>query len=200
MLDTTRTTTALLEGLREPANTEVWREFDSRYRPIVMGFLRRLGLDEDDAADVAQETMTQFVQEYRQGRYDRQRGRLRTWLIALAKTQLAAMRRRTARRREWRGDSALENLPDDERLTWLWESELRTVMLRDAMDHLRQTTRTREKTIHAFELLVVRQSPVDSVAETLEMTVPDVYRAKSRVAQRLRGILTAIEGSYEEGA
>jgi len=74
----TTTTTALLDGLHDPANEEVWREFDTRYRPIILGFAVKLGLSDEDAADVAQDTLARFVQEYRAGRYDRTRGRLVT--------------------------------------------------------------------------------------------------------------------------
>ena len=59
----TRTTTALLEGLLEQTNDETWREFDARYRPIIVAFARRVGLGETDAADVAQETLLRFVRE-----------------------------------------------------------------------------------------------------------------------------------------
>ena len=79
------TTTVLLDGLYDPANSVVWRQFDQRYRPIIIGFARRLGLTDDDAADIAQETLVRFVKEYRAGKYDRTRGRLRTWIIAMVR-------------------------------------------------------------------------------------------------------------------
>ena len=34
----TRTTTALLEGLMDPADAECWGAFDRRFRPILVGF------------------------------------------------------------------------------------------------------------------------------------------------------------------
>jgi hypothetical protein len=76
VFEPSRTTTALLEGLHDPADAVAWEQFDRRYRPIVVGFASRLGLADADAADVAQEVMLQFVKEYRAGKYDRQRGRL----------------------------------------------------------------------------------------------------------------------------
>lgn len=63
MTDPTRTTTALLDGLVDPANAEVWDEFDRRYRPIIVGFAARLGLADADAADVAQDVLTRFLGE-----------------------------------------------------------------------------------------------------------------------------------------
>ena len=36
MIDLTRTTTALLDGLHDPGDDAVWSEFDRRYRPILV--------------------------------------------------------------------------------------------------------------------------------------------------------------------
>ena len=66
-----RTTTAMLAALHDPAATAAWEAFDARYRPILHGFARNLGLSDEEAADVAQETIARFVEQYREGRYDR---------------------------------------------------------------------------------------------------------------------------------
>jgi RNA polymerase sigma-70 factor (ECF subfamily) len=198
VLNETRTTTMLLEGLHDEANAEAWEEFDRRFRPIIVGFAMKLGLREADAADAAQETLARFVSEYRQGRYDRSRGRLRSWLMSLARSRIADLRRRQARRRESRGESAIIDLPNDAAMAQIWEEEQQRSMLRRALDALRETTRTSEKTIQAFELLVVNGLPVDAVAVQLSMSAQDVYLAKSRVAQRLRQILSDLAAAYEE--
>ena len=59
-MENTRTTTAMLDALHDPENALVWETFDKRYRPILIGFARNLGLSEQDAADIAQETLTRF--------------------------------------------------------------------------------------------------------------------------------------------
>jgi len=46
MITSTQTTTKLLEELKDEANADAWNEFDTRYRPILIGFARRLGLGE----------------------------------------------------------------------------------------------------------------------------------------------------------
>lgn len=199
MHDATRTTTVLLDGLRDPANSAAWEEFDRRYRPIVLGLARRLGLDDADAADVAQETMARFLSEYQAGRYDRARGRLRSWMAALARTRVADLRRKRASRREDGGESAVASLPDEAALSALWEAERRSAMLREALERLRHGTRTSDRTIEVFELLTVSDMPAAAVAQRLSMEVQEVYVAKSRVAQRLRSILGELEAAYEEG-
>src|SRR5262245_47509887 len=125
MLDAikTTTTTTLLDGLFDPENRSVWGEFDARYRPIIIGCARRLGVSDDDAADLAQETLARFIQEYRLGKYDRQRGRLRSWIIAMLKYRVADLQRARAKRREQRGDSAMVDLSARDDFDAVWEAE-----------------------------------------------------------------------------
>ena len=95
----TRTTTHLLEGLFDPAADSVWQEFDRRYRPIIVGLARKMGLADEDAADVAQETLVRFIKAYRAGQYHREKGRLRSWIIGIAIYRIADARRARAARR-----------------------------------------------------------------------------------------------------
>lgn len=72
------TNTALLEGLRETGNDAIWKVFCTRYRPVVIAVARRLGLNADEAEDATQEALLAFATAYRQGKYDRDKGRLRS--------------------------------------------------------------------------------------------------------------------------
>ncbi|MHC5115066.1 MAG: RNA polymerase sigma factor [Planctomycetota bacterium] len=198
MIDATRTTTMLLEGLFDTDDRLAWGEFDARYRPILLAFARRLGLGETDAFDVAQETLLQFVKEYRAGRYDRERGRLRSWLIGIARYRIASLRRTGARRPAAPAGSAILALPDEAELTNVWESERRMVVLQEALNELRSKTKLSEQTLKAFEMLVIRQMPVSAIAEELEISAHDVYLAKSRVAARLREIVERLERAFDE--
>ncbi len=194
----TRTTTRLLEGLFDQADDEVWMEFDRRYRPIIIGLARKLGLRDEDAADVAQETLARFLKAYRAGEYDRTRGRLRSWIIGIAKYRIADVMRARANRQAWRGDSVIGELPAQEELDAIWDSQRRGTILRQAVEELRTGTKLNERTIAAFELLTFHQRAAASVAEELAMSMDDVYQAKNRVAARLRAIVERIEQLYDE--
>ncbi|MCA9291428.1 MAG: sigma-70 family RNA polymerase sigma factor [Phycisphaerales bacterium] len=199
-MDLTRTTTALLDGLHDPDNAEAWTTFDTRYRPILFGLGRRLGLADADAADIAQETILQFIKEYGSGRYDRARGRLRSWLLGIARTRIAGIHRKRSTRREAAGASAIDIMPDEATMTTIWDAERRREILRTALDALRTKTRTADRTIRAFELLVLHQQPVAAVAAELGMSDHDVYLAKSRVTERLRDLVAQVEHAYDEDA
>jgi len=198
MLNVTQTTTALLQGLHETDNTIAWEVLDSRYRPIVIGLARRLGLSAQDADDVAQETMLRVLDEYRQGRYDRERGRMRSWLLTIARTKIADVHRKRGIRKEARGESAMVTCPDDAELEDLWLSERRRVILREALADLQSHSKTADKTIIAFEKLVFHRQSVSDVADELEMSENDVYLAKSRTTKRLKKTVEHLESLYDE--
>ncbi len=193
----TRTTTALLEGLADSADHETWQAFDARFRPILVGFGRRLGLAAEDAADAAQETLASFVRSYREGKYARERGRLRAWLIGIARHCIRDVQRaRVAQARE-HGISAIVDLADEARMTQIWEAECEQEILRHSLAELRRQTRTDERTIRAFEMVAFGgQRPAD-VAEALNMSANDVYLAKHRCLKRLRGIVDRLNELYE---
>ena len=192
------TTSALLDGLHDESNHTVWEEFDRRYRPILLRFARRLGLDENDAADVAQETLLRFLRAYRAGEYHRGKGRLRSWLVGIAKYRIADLRRAAARRKVTRGQSAIGDVPGDDELEGIWIAEEHQVIFNRALEDLRQTTRIADATLDAFERLVVRHESVETVAAGLEMTPQEVYDAKSRVVAKLRETMEKYKSLYFE--
>jgi len=41
------TSTTILEGLGDPANRTIWREYVDRYRPLILGYAARKGFAQD---------------------------------------------------------------------------------------------------------------------------------------------------------
>lgn len=197
-MDLDRTTTALLNGLFDPKNAAAWEAFDRRYRPILIGFVRHCGARDSDAAEIAQETIVRFVEEYRTGKYDRSRGRLGAWLVTIARYRMIDMRRKAGTARIERGESAMIDLDDEKSVGAAYEAERRHAVLREALEELRTRSRTDPKTVKAFEMLVYHSLTPQVVAEQLGMSTHDVYLAKSRVAAKLREIVLRLEQEYEE--
>jgi|SRR5688572_7378978 len=191
------TTTALLCGLLDPSAEQSWLEFDARFRPIVRGFAMKLGLSEADADDVTQEALTRFVKFYRQGKYDRTRGRLSSWLIAIAQNCIVDLRQRRAARKEQRGASAIGDLSETNALEALWDEESRRVILEHAMRELKETTRLDPRTIAAFEMLAFDQRTPADVASETGLSLDSVYAAKNRCLTQLREILARLNQVYE---
>jgi RNA polymerase sigma factor (sigma-70 family) len=181
----TRTTTALLDDLHDPRNETVWQEFVERCRPVLLAFGRRLGLDHEDAADAAQDSLVSFVRAYRAGRYDRTRGRLSSWLFGIARHCIADVRQERARRPQ-RGLSAVEQAPGDDEHARIWNEECDREILRRAFEQLRAASNRDPRTVRAFELVALENRPVQAVADELDMTPNDVYLAKHRCLKQMR--------------
>lgn len=192
-----QTTSALLEQLLDARNHAVWKEFDERYRPILTGFARRLGLTLADAEDAAQEALTRFVQHYQSGAYDRERGRLRTWMISIARNCVMDALRTRAVRRERRGMSGVVDEPAPDELEAAWDAECRRTIATRALAELRATTRFDDRTIQAFEMLTLENRPPSFVATELGLSVDSVYAAKHRCAKALREIVERLRDVYE---
>ncbi|QOI99449.1 MAG: sigma-70 family RNA polymerase sigma factor [Phycisphaeraceae bacterium] len=194
------TTTRLLDQLQDAGQQEAWSRFDERYRPVLTGFARSLGLGDADAADVAAWTLAEFLREFRAGKYQRGRGRLRAWIIGIARNRSAMLRRAAARGHPSPLNSQAD-VPDDEAgLTIIWERERQRVILDRALEELRRTTKADERTMRAFELVALRGVPAEEAASQCGISVDDVYIAKSRVTRRLREIVERITSAYDEEA
>lgn len=194
----TQTTTQLLDSLKSPSNDGLWRQFDDRYRPVLVAFARSQGAGEEDACEVAQLTLAQFAADYRAGSYDRSRGRLSSWIISIARHRLIDMARARQRRRVQRGDSALVELPDDRTITEAWETARRRVIFERALKTLRSDTRMDPRTIRAFELCAVRNTPPEAAAADCGMSVAEVYVAKNRAIKKLRDIVAQFTQEFDE--
>ncbi|MFN0135010.1 MAG: RNA polymerase sigma factor [Phycisphaerae bacterium] len=192
------TTTVLLDGLHDSANHAAWMVFQERYVPIMQALARRLGLHEADAADVTQEALVRFLTEYRAGRFNRERGRLRAWLVTILRYRVADRHRAMWTNRTVMGGSAVERLPADDELESAWEAEQRQVLLQLAFQRLREDSRLAEQTIRAFERLVLDERSVAEVAAEFGMTPNDVYVAKSRVLERLRSSMAELDRLYAD--
>lgn len=193
----TWTTTQILDSLHDSKNTDIWLAFDQRYRPVLVAFARQRGLSEEDAADVAQTTLAEFVSDYRAGKYDRSRGRLSSWIIGIASNRIADIGRMQKRRGSMRGQSGFVDVAADD-AEKQWDESLRRVVLERALAMLRLKTRLDPRTIAAFELCSIRGVPAEAAAAECGMTAAEVYVAKNRVIQKLRTIVAELTQEYDE--
>ena len=193
------TTSMLLERLMDEGEQSIWHAFDERYRPVLFSVATRLGLSPADGDEVAQQTLTEFLRDYRAGKYDRDRGRLRAWLVGIARHRALDMLRTRAANRNLRGDSVLAQFPDDSSLTRIWDEECERECVRQALGELARTSRLSRVTLDAFEGLVLQEEAPDAVAARLGVSIHTVYHAKHRCMAKLRGILEKTRDAFELG-
>lgn len=193
------TTTILLERLRDSRDDGAWRMFDDRFRGVIIATGLRLGLSQSDAEDAAQETIFQALRDYQAGKYDRARARLSTWIISIAHHRIIDVQR---------GRKASVGLTDvartDAELTEdvvadAFDQALERRIFEQAWERLRADTRLAPNTILAFELTALRQTPPAHAAEQCGMSVDQVYLARNRVSEKLRGIVDQISRALRDG-
>lgn len=189
----TQTTTELLNALSNPAEQGLWRLFDRRYRPVITGFvMSTMGLNRDEAEEVAQAVLAKFTLGYRSGKFLRGKGRLRSWLMGIAQnTAIDTLRARGRNVNETIGDSIPAPLHD------AWEREERAAISQEAWELLSQSGQLDTRTLRAFELTVLRDVPTDAAATQCEMSPESVYVAKTRVIKKLQKIEESLRVAYE---
>jgi len=193
------TTTLLLERLRD-ADHDAWSEFCDRFRPAVVRFVQTLGLGADDAEDAAQEALVTFHRRYRDGHFDRRKGRLSSWLFGIAyRVGLRARARRGQLDVIPAGSSSIwSRIPDRSRSRVEFDRCFEWGVLRECLRRLE--SEVQPQTMLAFRRLVLDQKSVTEVADELGVTKNTVMVAKFRVLKRIRELRPYLEDVATPGA
>jgi RNA polymerase sigma-70 factor (ECF subfamily) len=190
------TTTQVLEDLKSSKETPAWQQFCNYFYPVVANFARKLGLSATDAEDAAQETMVEFLKAFRGGKYDREQGRLSSWLLGVAKHVILNLRGNQPLERliadKTTGTSFWDMIEDEHGIKHTWDTEWRQMVLTRCLEQARRESD--QKVFKSFELYALLQKPVEEVCQTLGMSRNAVYIAKSRILSKLRQLQHDFEG------
>jgi DNA-directed RNA polymerase specialized sigma24 family protein len=141
--------------------------------------------------------LAEFVRAFRDGRYDRTKGRLSSRILGIAHhTALRLLR--AGRRDILAPGTAVSEIPDEREIRSIWEEERDREILSRALAMLRDESSIDDRTLLAFELFALRGVPVAETARRCEMTVDQVYVAKSRITRRLRTLVDELTEAFEE--
>lgn len=179
----TETPASLLERLRQPFEPEAWERFVALYTPLIYSWGRRVGLSEQDAADLVQDVLVTMLQVLPTFTYDRQQS-FRRWLWTVTINKWRKNRKVPENRMVQGGDQIAERAAVDDDLESLWEAEYQQHLVNQALRLVRADFE--ESTWKACWETVVAERPAAEVAAELGMGVGAVYAAKFRVLNRLR--------------
>jgi RNA polymerase sigma-70 factor (ECF subfamily) len=180
------TPASLLEQVRRPGAQTAWGKFVQLYTPLLFYWARRLGLPNEDCADLVQEVLATLVQKLPEFEYDPTRG-FRNWLRTVFMNKWRDQGRR--RKIELAGADELANVaaPAED---IFGEQEYRAQVARTALDLMQREFP--EKIWKACWEHLVNDRPAAEVAHDLGIAVGTVYVAKSRVLRRLREELAGL--------
>ena len=179
-MDTTRA--SLLVRVRDPQNSQAWRQFDAIYRPMLYRFARARGLDHADAEDIVQQCMGAVQKYIREFDYDPARGRFKGWLRTMLNNRVRnlakARHEQVAESQDFKRPQHREESPD-ETFERLWMQEHLRHCLRELESEVESST------FQAYQAYVIEERPVEEVCRELNMTANQLYKIKWRVTQRL---------------
>jgi RNA polymerase sigma factor (sigma-70 family) len=184
---------SLLLRVRDVDDSDAWREFVQLYTPLVFGHCTRHGLQEADAADVAQEVMRVAADSMPEFQYDAHRGKFRGWLLQTTRHRLYKFFAQSKRAPQPASETAIERFldrepgPDEEAR---WEEDYRQQLFDWAAEKVRPEFQP--ATWDAFWLTAVESVSVKEVAGKLGISVGAVYIARSRVIARLRELIETV--------
>ncbi|QEH37682.1 RNA polymerase sigma factor CnrH [Aquisphaera giovannonii] len=204
MIESPLTRQSLLVRLKDPADGRAWGEFVAIYAPLIDRLARARGLQEADAADLAQEVFRAVAKAIDDYDPDPARGSFRGWLFRIARNLMINLLAARRSRPQATGDSDVRRLLDqvpapDAAETALFDLEYRRGLFQWAAGEVRGEFR--EPTWRAFWLTAVEEREPKDAASELGISVGAVYIARSRVMARLRAVIEKVEsetsGTFE---
>ena len=194
MSNSPTTRISLLLRLRDTHDLPAWDRFVGLYAPLVYGFARRKGLQDADAADIAQDVLMSVAQQMRKWQYTPERGSFRGWLFTIARNRVKNWLVSSARRMDGTGGddnlAAMQSQQETVPEAADWDAEYARHVFHWAAAIVRQ--QVSEQTWLAFETTAVEGRSGSEVAQSLGMSIGAVYLARSRVMSRLKELVLGI--------
>jgi len=190
---------SLLSRVRDPANDAAWREFDTKYRELILRYCHARGLQTTDAEDVRQIAMTNLAKSLRSFEYKPARGRFRGYLGQVVRSAISRHFRRPDPQVRALDTNVLATVEvnDADRADEVWEREWVRHHYRLAMQAIRATYDA--KSVQMFDRLLAGDS-VSRLASDFETTTQAVHKVKQRIRDRLREVIAdQIKQEDDEG-
>lgn len=195
MADAPTTQASFLIRVRDSRDEKAWKRFEEVYGPLIHGYARKRGLQDADAADLAQEVLRLVSRAIKDLEYDPDTGSFRGWLFTIVRNQLRKFLGRRRQHEQGSGDTEMQNLlaetpAQEEDADWAEEYERQLFTVAAAQIRGDFTASTWQ----AFWETGVEGTKAQKVADDLGMTVAAVYLAKSRVMAKLKDQIRLLQG------
>ena len=195
MGDMLLTRPSLLLRVRDHQDHQAWGQFVELYAPLVYQFARKRGLQDADAADLAQTVFQEIARDIRKLDYDPARGTFRGWLLGVVRNQLHKQLARSRQGVAAGGSGSLDRIPQPESDEDLWDQQYKLRLFRVAAERMRVDFQP--ATWQAFWRTAVLGQGAKVVAAELEMSIGAVYTAKSRVLDRIKQTIEQLQAEEQ---
>jgi RNA polymerase sigma factor (sigma-70 family) len=180
---------SLLSRVRDPADDSAWREFDAKYRELILRYCRARGLQTSDAEDVRQIAMTNLARSLRSFEYKPARGRFRGYLGQVVRSAISRHFSRPDASTRALDTHVLVTVEADDagQADDVWEREWVRHHYRLAMQTVRAVFDP--KSVQIFDRLLAGDR-VDRLAIDFQTTREAVHKVKQRIRDRLKDLIT----------
>lgn len=188
------TRASLLERVRNPRDQDSWREFYHIYQPLLYRYSRIRGLGRENAEELTQQCLALLTEKMPGFEYAKEKGGFKHWLRRIANNKINDLFKKKklplATTGDYRRPQYRELSPDE-----LWEQQWQKRHLQYCLTEVKSEVAA--NTYKAFEYHVLCSWSVERVAEMLNISVDQVYTAKSRITRRLRSKMKELLGPGE---
>jgi RNA polymerase sigma-70 factor (ECF subfamily) len=173
----------------QTGEADAWKDLTDLYRPLIIGWLNRQGVPAVDLEDLSQDVHLSVVKHLPSFEHSGNQGAFRSWLRTIVCSRTIDYWRAIDAGAQASGGSgaiaALQQIADpDSDLNRQWDEEHDRYVLGCLLDAVDEEFEP--ATLRAFRRLALDGAGGALLAEELGMSVAAVYRAKSRVLQRIR--------------
>ena len=199
--ETIATRASLVGRLKNWDDQTSWREFDATYRRVIVAFAVKQGLNEQEALDVAQETVLAVAKAMPGFQYDPARSSFSNWLFTVTRHRITDHIRRRPKEQEVRPPCAEDTArtstvarvpdPNSQSLDAVWEEEWRRTLTDQAMECLKAEVSVEHFKI--FYLSVIKGQSSAKVALALGTNMAKVYVVRHRLAPRFKRLVAALQ-------
>jgi RNA polymerase sigma factor (sigma-70 family) len=200
MSDTLLTRLSLLFRIRDPDDNRSWHQFHARYQPVVVGYCRSKGLNQEDADDVCQIVFVHVARKIADFRHSGKAGSFRSWLFRVTRWRIQDRFRRNESTDQGRapqvsGDDPefvdIESYPSAPETDPVWEKEWNKARLARALDELRGQVKPHQ--YQAFIQVELENVDPAEVARFHGVSRATVYVWSNRLKHRLKRIMDNFE-------
>lgn len=179
---------SLLSRVRNTTDDAAWREFDTKYRDLILRYCRARGLQPADAEDARQIAMIILSKSLRNFEYKPSVGRFRGYLGLVVRSAISRQFAKPDARVRALDSVVMDNAEADDsgQTDDLWEQEWVSHHYRLAMQTMRHTHEP--KSVKIFDRLLEGLT-VDQAAAEFETTTQAIHKVKQRFRSRLTQLI-----------
>jgi RNA polymerase sigma-70 factor (ECF subfamily) len=191
---------SLIARVRDRADNESWGQFYQFYEPLLMRYVRSLGLKDHAANDLVQDVFIRLLRTLPGFQLYQKRGRFRSYLWKLTHSALVDQARRVKVRRNAEQEWVRRFLSDDGSESRKLHRELeklhRQRILEKALECVRSVTPS--KVWRCFEQRMLRNRPASTIAAEVGISANTVFIYASRVLKAIRKECAALAEELED--